>query len=117
MARPESLIPGHCYFSVQSYDFDLMLPRIETLVYVGHENDDDGRRLWFFKEPDSPPSPGENGPSSEPLELIGFPDEHVHAIVDFGGLMQRLREIAADHPLKPVAQTVGWLATMATGPG
>lgn len=35
MARPETLIPGNCYFSVGFYDNDLVLPMIDTLVYVG----------------------------------------------------------------------------------
>lgn len=26
MARPETLVPGNCYFSVDYYDTDLMLP-------------------------------------------------------------------------------------------
>lgn len=37
--------------------------------------------------------------------LIGFSDKQLHEIVDFDGLMQRLREIAVDHPLKAVAET------------
>lgn len=39
MARPETLIPGNCYFSVGFYDNDLVLPMIDTLVYVGQETD------------------------------------------------------------------------------
>ena len=38
MARPETLIPSNCYFSVQFYDNDLLLPIIDTLMYVGQEN-------------------------------------------------------------------------------
>jgi len=111
MARPESLIPGNCYFSVHFYDDDLSLPMIDTLVYVGHELDEDERRLWVFTEPESPPSPEEQDPSSEPPALIGFSDKQLHEIVDFDGLMQRLREIAADHPLKPIPQTAPEFAT------
>jgi hypothetical protein len=68
--------------------------------------------LWLFKEPESPSSPDEQDPSSEPPALIGFSDSQLHEIVDFDGLMQRLREIAVDHPLKPVAQTVEEPATV-----
>jgi hypothetical protein len=113
MARPEALIPGNCYFSVGFYDNDLVLPMIDTLVYVGQETDQDEGRLWLFKEPESPPSPDEQDPSSEPPALIGFSDSQLHEIVDFDGLMQRLREIAVDHPLKPVAQTAEKPATEA----
>jgi hypothetical protein len=104
MARPETLIPGNCYFSVHFYDNDLLLPMIDTLVYVGQDSDQDEGRLWLFKEPDSPPSPDEQEGESEPPALIGFSDKQLHEIVDFDGLMQRLREVAADHPLKPVSQ-------------
>jgi hypothetical protein len=106
MARPETLIPGNCYFSVHFYDNDLLLPMIDTLVYVGEEIDQDEGRLWLFKEPESPPSPDEQDAVPEPPALIGFSDKQLHEIVDFDGLMQRLREIAADHPLKPISQRV-----------
>jgi hypothetical protein len=110
MARPETLIPGNCYFSVHFYDNDLLLPMIDTLVYVGREDQDEGR-LWLFREPESPPSPDEQEGESEVPALIGFSDRQLHEIVDFDGLMQRLREIAADHPLKPVSQPAAEPAT------
>jgi hypothetical protein len=106
MARPETLIPGNCYFSVHFYDNDLLLPMIDTLVYVGQEIEQDEGRLWLFKEPDSPPSPDEQEGESGPPALIGFSDKQLHEIVDFDGLMQRLREIATDHPLKPISAPV-----------
>jgi hypothetical protein len=105
MARPENLVPGNCYFSVGFYDSDLVLPMIDTLVYVGQKTDQGERRLWLFKEPDGPSSPDEQDPAPESPALIGFSDRQLHEIVDFDGLMQTLREIAVDHPLKPVAQT------------
>ena len=112
MARPETLIPGNCYFSVGFYDNDLVLPMIDTLVYVGQETDQDEGRLWLFKEPESPSSHDEQDPLPEPPALIRFSDSQFDEIVDFDGLMQRLREIAVDHPLKPVAQTVEEPATV-----
>jgi hypothetical protein len=111
MARPESLIPGNCYFSVHFYDNDLRLPMIDTLVYVGQEIDQDEGRLWLFKEPESPSSPDEQDVAPEPPALIGFSDKQLHDIVDFDGLIQRLREIAADHPLKPISQPAAEPAT------
>lgn len=45
MARPETLLPGNCYFSLNFYDNDLVLPRIDTLVYVGQETDEDFHTL------------------------------------------------------------------------
>jgi hypothetical protein len=85
---------------------------IDTLLYVGQEIDQEGGRLWLFKEPDSSPSPDEQDPSSERPAFIGFSDDQLHGIVDFDGLMQRLRGIAVDHPLKPVAHTVEEPATV-----
>jgi hypothetical protein len=106
MARPETLIPGNCYFSVAFYDKDLLLPIIDTLVYVGQETDQDERRLWLFREPQSPPSPDGHSSAEAPV-LIGFSDKELHQILDFTGLMQKLREIAVDHPLKPIPETTG----------
>jgi hypothetical protein len=111
MARPETLIPGNCYFSVHFYDNDLLLPMIDTLVYVGQESDQDEGRLWLFREPESPPSPEEQEVDPEAPALIGFSDKQLHEIVDFDGLIQRLREIAADDPLKPVSPPVAQPAT------
>lgn len=111
MARPETLIPGNCYFSVHCYDNDLLLPMIDTLVYVGQEIDPDEGRLWLFKEPESPPSPDEQDLDPEPPALVGFSDKQLHEIVDFDGVVQRLCEIAADHPLKPVPKLAGEPAT------
>ena len=111
MARPETLIPGNCYFSVHFYDNDLLLPMIDTLVYVGQESDQDEGRLWLFREPESPPSPDQQEGESEVPALIGFSDRQLHEIVDFDGLIQRLREIAADHPLKAIPAPVAQPAT------
>ena len=48
VARRESLVVGNCYFSVGFYDRDLMLPMIDTLVYVGQ--DPEHGRIWLFKQ-------------------------------------------------------------------
>ena len=102
MARPEILIPGNCYFSVGYYDNDLVLPMIDTLVYVGEENDQSEGRLWLFKQPESPTTPDEKDAAPEPQTLIGFSDKQLPEILDFNGLMQKLSEVAADHPRKPI---------------
>ena len=61
MARPETLIPGNCYFSEHFYDNDLVLPMIDTLVYVGQETDQDEGRLWLFKRAGEPAQPRRAG--------------------------------------------------------
>jgi hypothetical protein len=103
MARPETLIPGNCYFSVGYYDSDLLLPIVDTLLYVGQEHDPDQGRLWLFREPQAP-GPGDADASTERLELIVFTDKQLHEIVDFDGLIRTLGEISANHPLKPLPQ-------------
>jgi hypothetical protein len=100
-ARPETLIPGNCYFSLGYYDNDLVLPMVETLVYVGQEHYAEHGRTWLFKEPDSPPIPNEE---TEPPPLTAFTDRELHRIVDIEGLIRLLRELAADHPLKSLPQ-------------
>jgi hypothetical protein len=101
------LMPGNCYFSVAFYDRDLLLPVIDTLVYLGEGNTQEGKRLWLFREPERPSEPDDQtfGPEPPPAS-VGFSDEQLHAIVDFDGWMHTLREIAADHPLTPVSQPV-----------
>jgi hypothetical protein len=99
MARPETLVVGNCYFSVGFYDQDLLLPMIDTLVYVGQEDDEQGR-MWLFKQPESPSASDDMVPSSEPPTMVAFSDSQLHEIVDFEGLLERLREIGVDRPLK-----------------
>lgn len=107
MARPETLVPGNCYFSVGFYDNQLLLPMIETLVYVGQKDHPEEGRLWLFREPESPPDPDdpdEQNGAPESTALIVVSDRDLHGITDFDGLMQELREISADHPLKQSPQ-------------
>lgn len=111
MARPETLVPGNCYFSIHFYDKDLLLPCIDTLVYVGQEIDEDEGHLWLFKEPERASNPEEQNVTPEPAALLALPDEQLHEIVDFDGLVQRLREIAAEHPLKPTSPSLPRPAT------
>jgi len=52
-------------------------------------------------------APDEDDAPSEPSALIGFSDKQPHDIVDFSGLMQRLREVAAvaRETLSPTAES------------
>jgi hypothetical protein len=61
MARPELLVPGNCYFSVSFYDSDLLIPMIETLIFVGPGHDLDGdEHVWLFREPEGQPDADDN---------------------------------------------------------
>ena len=86
------------------YDSKLLVPMIETLVYVGQEDDQEDGRLWLFREPESTPAPDEQNGAPESPTVIAISDRDLHQIDDFDGLMQRLREISADHPLRPHPQ-------------
>ena len=98
--EPETLVAGNCYFSVGFYDRDLVLPMIDTLVYVGQEDDPEDGRMRLFKQQKSSSASDEVTPSSEPPTTVAFSDSQLHEIVDFDGLVERLREVAIDHPLK-----------------
>ncbi len=104
MARPETLVPGNCYFSVGFYDDDLVLPMIDTLVYVGQSSDPDHGPMWLFKEPYASPGSEQERTADDGPALIAFSDTPLHEIVDFDGLIQRVREIAVDHPLQPLPE-------------
>jgi hypothetical protein len=89
MARPETLIPGNCYFVLQFHDDELLFPAISTLAYVGSEIDESGRS-WLFRE----------AGSGADESLLALSDEQLYQVVDFPGLLEKLREVAADHPLR-----------------
>lgn len=97
MARPTELIPGNCYFSLGFYDRDLLLPMIDTLVFVGHEDDAEHGRTWLFKEPESGANIDGTAESTDPQALHAFTDRQLHEILDFPALLRTLRAIAADH--------------------
>ena len=100
MARPETLVPGNCYFHVAYYDGDLLLPIIETFVYVREVVDrETGRHGWLFKEPDGDVPQCEE---PQPGEYLFVADADLHSILDFDGLARQLREIATLHPLHPL---------------
>lgn len=92
MAKPETLVPGNCYFLVRFYDKETLFPYVQTLRYVGYEDEESGR-LWLFEEP--------NDESAETSErtLIAIEDDHLHDVLDFQGAIDALAEVAADHPL------------------
>ncbi len=53
--RPTELVVGNCYFSVGYADQDLAVPLIQTLLYVGPEEDPEkGRQMWTFREASCP---------------------------------------------------------------
>ena len=47
--RPNELVAGNCYFRVAYYDNDLLLPIVETLIYVGFKVFPEDGETWLFK--------------------------------------------------------------------
>ncbi len=116
MAHPESLISGNCYFLVNYFDSDLLLPSIHTLVYLYSEKSDDNRELWIFEEPcsiapqDEAEEPDDSdGEAEQPIQ-VAFDEDNLYQVLDFQGLLKKLNEVAGFHPLhptKPVATCIG----------
>lgn len=90
MARPESFVVGNCYFSVAFYDQDLLLPMIDTLVYVGQEDDPEEGRMWLFKQPESESVSDDVAASSEPPTMVAFTDGRLHSACSRPDCYQRV---------------------------
>ena len=92
MAKPDTLVHGNCYFLVNFYDKEMLFPHVQTLRYVGYE-DEESRRLWLFEEPsDESAEPGKR-------TLLAIGDDQLYEVLDFPGAIDALAEIAAEHPL------------------
>jgi hypothetical protein len=87
--RPTELVPGNCYSGVVYADQDLLFPLIQTLVFIGTEEDPEtGRLLWAFREPSFSNAAVEG---SDPQEVaVVFSEEQLYQILDFDGLIRRL---------------------------
>jgi hypothetical protein len=102
MARPEELVRGNCYFKVTYYDDKLILPSIDTMVFVEEHQDPEEGRLWIFREPPSPvpASAIEAGaPEEDEPIFVGFSDNQLHEVLDFDALLITLAAVAPDHPI------------------
>lgn len=106
--RPTELVVGNCYFSVGYQDRDLLVPSIQSFLYVGSEHDEEeSRRLWLFREPRLPPTPGQTHEVEDEPAVWAFPDEQLHSILDLAGLIRTLGELAEEHPLHPLPTQPG----------
>ena len=98
MARPENLVPGNCYFVVSFFDRDLLIPSIDTLLFVEREDPQSGSS-WIFQEPPSTDESGKPLPDEEPV-LTSFSAEQLYQVLDFPELLQTLGEVAPLHPIQ-----------------
>jgi hypothetical protein len=92
MARPSELIAGNCYFTVGYLDSELLIPRVETLLFVGEDTAEDPR-VWRFRYPQLDENHKDCG-----SELL-ITDEQLFQVIDFPELQRVLQEIATLHPL------------------
>ena len=118
MARPETLVPGNCYFQMGFTDRDTMVPLINTLVYVRSGVAVDGTPGWLFRDYSMAPAPedaeigatldpdAEAEPLSAAYSYLMVDDRQLHSVLDFDGVARRLREIATFHPLHPIPAAV-----------
>jgi hypothetical protein len=82
MARPETLIVGNCYYLFGFHDKDLLFPCIQTLVYVGVDDDPEGGRYWLFRE-----LPEQTSAANE-QELIGIEEDNLDEVLELPDLQQ-----------------------------
>ncbi len=105
--RPSELVVGNCYFNVGYADDRFVVPLIQTLLYVGPEEDpENGRQLWTFTEA-AYRGPAENIEAEGEEIRVVFPEEQLHTILDLARLMHTLGEAAPEHPLHPLPPDPG----------
>jgi hypothetical protein len=124
MARPETLVPGNCYFQIYFTHRDAMVPLIMTLVYVRSGVSADGTPGWLFRDysqvldaeddevqaaPEidaAPETDAEAEPPSAAYSYLMVEERQLHSVLDFAGLARSLKEIARFHPLHPIPEAV-----------
>ncbi len=105
--RPSELVVGNCYFNVGYADDRFAVPLIQTLLYVGPEEDsENGRQLWTFTEAAYRGRVANNEAEGEEIR-VAFPEEQLHTILDLARLIRTLGEAAPEHPLHPLPPDPG----------
>lgn len=95
MAYPSDLVVGNCYFRVWYYDNDLIIPSIETLLYLGPEQDENGVEIWLFQHLSS-----DESQVSELSEVpYAYTADNIHSIIEFDELFRNMAEVATFRPL------------------
>lgn len=78
----ERFLPGHVYFIVVFSDENLMVPIVQTLVFVKRGKRDDGSRFFLFRE---------LPPHGEESKLIVDEKQADHLVLDQAELLNKLR--------------------------
>jgi hypothetical protein len=104
--RPSELVAGNCYFTVGYTDGRFTIPLIQTLVYVGPDEDpDNGEGVWAFTDVSSW-RPVEASETHDEIHFI-FRQAQLSRILDLAALIRTLGEATPDHPLRPLPPNPG----------
>ena len=105
--RPSDLVAGNCYFSVGYTDDRFSIPTIQTLVYVGPEEDsENGQLAWMFTDVSSW-RPVETSETQDETIRFVFRADQLSRILDLAALIRTLGEATPDHPLHPLPPNPG----------
>ena len=102
MARPETLVPGNCYFFVGYYDMQGLLPNVHTVVYVRQDKTEDGQDIWIFQEPAVELPENIEEQDQDTPSVITFDEDNLNMVIDFGELLLVIKQDAEYHPINRV---------------
>lgn len=99
MARPRDLVPGNCYFLLNYFDSDLIIPSVQTLTFVGRDKDENGDTMWLFREPVDTAAETDPPASEDESPLVAFFRHSLYQILELNGLIRELGGLVDFHPL------------------
>jgi hypothetical protein len=86
--RPSDLVAGNCYFTVGYTDGRFSIPTIQTLVYVGPEEDSEtGQPIGIFDDVSSFRAVEASGTRDETMRFL-FREEQLYRILDLPVLIR-----------------------------
>jgi hypothetical protein len=85
--------PGQLYFMVQYIDPDLLVPVVQSVIFIGKNVDGEGEDLWYFQDVESHSTLGEY-PNAEvgPGDIFVLPEEGLSSIVVLDAVVKDLSE-------------------------
>jgi hypothetical protein len=104
MARPRDLVPANCYFLLNYFDSDLVIPSIQTLTFVGTDKDENGETMWLFREPVATAPETDHQASEDESPLVAFSRQSLYQILELNGLIRELGGLTDFHPLSRSAK-------------
>lgn len=92
MADPDSLVKGNCYFMVSYLDSELLIPEINTFIFIEHVDEDD--EYWLFQDAES------FAHKSTDPDYLAIPEDQLYSILDISELRNNLKGLLHLHPIK-----------------